>query len=95
MIVPNYPHEIFVFKPSKIFHMILKVFWGQEHLNCLVLLHELLNGYLNEEGNFEVQVFEAVPQMPSPLEKNQIFKSEQSSDDLRTGLFQYIRDAGK
>ncbi|MXQ97969.1 hypothetical protein E5288_WYG010501 [Bos mutus] len=72
---------------------LLQVFWGQEHLNCLILLHELLSGYLNEEGNFEAKVSEAVPQMPSPLEKNQIFKSEQSSDDLRTGLFQYIRDA--
>uniref|UniRef100_A0A673U6U5 Vacuolar protein sorting 13 homolog B n=1 Tax=Suricata suricatta TaxID=37032 RepID=A0A673U6U5_SURSU len=72
---------------------LLQVFWGQEHLNCLVLLHELLNGYLNQEGNFAVHVPETVPQMPSPIEKNQMFKSEQSSDDLRTGLFQYIRDA--
>lgn len=56
-----------------------------------MLLHELLSGYLNEEGNFEVP--EAVPHMPSPVEKNQMFQSEQSSDDLRTGLFQYIRDA--
>nr|XP_012617463.1 vacuolar protein sorting-associated protein 13B isoform X1 [Microcebus murinus]XP_012617464.1 vacuolar protein sorting-associated protein 13B isoform X1 [Microcebus murinus]XP_012617465.1 vacuolar protein sorting-associated protein 13B isoform X1 [Microcebus murinus] len=72
---------------------LLQVFWGQEHLNCLVLLHELLNGYLYEEGNFEVQVSEPVPQMPSPMEKNQTFKSEQSSDDLRTGQFQYIQDA--
>uniref|UniRef100_A0A2K5RNX2 Vacuolar protein sorting 13 homolog B n=1 Tax=Cebus imitator TaxID=2715852 RepID=A0A2K5RNX2_CEBIM len=72
---------------------LLQVFWGQEHLNCLVLLHELLNGYLNEEGNFEVQVSEPVPQMSSPVEKNQTFKSEQSSDDLRTGLFQYVQDA--
>lgn len=40
-----------------------------------------------------MQVSEAVPHMPSPVEKNQMSKSEQSSDDLRTGLFQYIRDA--
>ncbi|XP_036731897.2 intermembrane lipid transfer protein VPS13B isoform X2 [Manis pentadactyla] len=72
---------------------LLQVFWGQEHLNCLVLLHELLSGYLNEQGNFEAQVSEAIPQMSSLVEKNQMFKSEQSSDDLRTGLFQYIRDA--
>ncbi|XP_010617862.1 vacuolar protein sorting-associated protein 13B isoform X2 [Fukomys damarensis] len=71
---------------------LLQVFWGQEHLNCLVLLHELLSGYLNEERNFEAQVSEPVPRMPS-MEKNQTFKSEQSSDDLRTGLFQYIQDA--
>ncbi|XP_039709774.1 intermembrane lipid transfer protein VPS13B isoform X4 [Pteropus medius] len=72
---------------------LLQVFWGQEHLNCLVLLHELLNGYLSEEGSFEVQASEAVPRVPSPVGKNQMFKSEQSSDDLRTGQFQYIRDA--
>ncbi|XP_006859246.1 PREDICTED: vacuolar protein sorting-associated protein 13B isoform X2 [Chrysochloris asiatica] len=71
---------------------LLQVFWGQEHLNCLVLLHELLNGYLSEERNFEVQVSEAVSQMPSSMENKQN-KSEQSSDDLRTGLFQYIQDA--
>lgn len=70
---------------------LLQVFWGQEHLNCLVLLHELLTGYLNEERNVEVS--EAVPHAPPPVEKNQTFKSEQSSDDLRTGLFQYVRDA--
>ncbi|XP_069847231.1 intermembrane lipid transfer protein VPS13B isoform X1 [Dipodomys merriami] len=72
---------------------LLQVFWGQEHLNCLVLLHELFSGYLNEEGKFEVQVCEPASQMPSSVEKNQNFKSEQSSDDLRTGLFQYIQDA--
>ncbi|XP_054548040.1 intermembrane lipid transfer protein VPS13B isoform X2 [Talpa occidentalis] len=72
---------------------LLQVFWGQEHLNCLALLHELLNGYLNEEGSFEMQVSEALSQMPSPMEKNELFKSEQSSDDLRTGFFQYIQDA--
>nr|XP_037855795.1 vacuolar protein sorting-associated protein 13B isoform X6 [Chlorocebus sabaeus] len=72
---------------------LLQVFWGQEHLNCLVLLHELLNGYLNEAGNVEVQVSEPVSQISSPVEKNQTFKSEQTSDDLRTGLFQYVQDA--
>ncbi|XP_058131760.1 intermembrane lipid transfer protein VPS13B isoform X2 [Dasypus novemcinctus] len=72
---------------------LLQVFWGQEHLNCLVLLHELLNEYLNKEGDFEVQVSEPVSQKSFPMEKNQTFKSEQSSDDLRTGLFQYIQDA--
>ncbi|CAH7118655.1 Vps13b [Phodopus roborovskii] len=69
------------------------VFWGQEHLNCLALLHELLSGYLEEEGKFEVPVPESAPQMPSPVDKTQAFKSEQSSDDLRTGVFQYIQDA--
>ncbi|XP_051058543.1 intermembrane lipid transfer protein VPS13B [Phodopus roborovskii] len=72
---------------------LLQVFWGQEHLNCLALLHELLSGYLEEEGKFEVPVPESAPQMPSPVDKTQAFKSEQSSDDLRTGVFQYIQDA--
>lgn len=94
MIILNYTQEMFVLKVKGIFHVILKVFWGQEHLNCLVLLHDLLSGYLNEEGIFEAQVSESVSQM-SCMEENQAFKSEQSSDDLRTGLFQYIQDAGK
>jgi vacuolar protein sorting-associated protein 13B len=38
---------------------------------------------------------ESAPQMPSPVEKTQAFKTEQSSDDLRTGIFQYVQDAGK
>ncbi|KAM7075816.1 intermembrane lipid transfer protein VPS13B isoform 2-T4 [Molossus nigricans] len=70
---------------------LLQVFWGQEHLNCLVLLHELFSGYLPEESGADVPG--AVPHVPPPVEKGQTFKSEQSSDDLRTGLFQYIRDA--
>lgn len=72
---------------------LLQVFWGQEHLNCLALLHELFSGYLKEERKFEVPVPESVPQMPSPVDKTQAFKSEHSSDDLRTGIFQYIQDA--
>ncbi|XP_004697754.1 vacuolar protein sorting-associated protein 13B [Echinops telfairi] len=72
---------------------LLQVFWGQEHLNCLVLLRELLNGYLSEEGNLDMHGSQPEPSMSSPVENNQNFKSAQSSDDLRTGLFQYIQDA--
>ncbi|XP_058524570.1 intermembrane lipid transfer protein VPS13B isoform X2 [Ochotona princeps] len=72
---------------------LLQVFWGQEHLNCIVLLNELINGYLKKDENVQVHVSEPVPQMSSPGEKSQTFRSEQSSDDLRTGLFQYIQDA--
>lgn len=72
---------------------LLQVFWGQEHLNCLALLHELFDGYLKEEGKSEMPVPESAPQTPSPMEKAQAFKTEQSSDDLRTGIFQYIQDA--
>lgn len=71
---------------------LLQVFWGQEHLNCLVLLHELLNGYLQKQGNLQVHASEAESQMPAPMEKRPPFKSEHSTDDLRTGLFQYIQD---
>lgn len=67
---------------------LLQVFWGQEHLNCLTLLHELFSGYLEEEGKVDVPAPESAPQVPSPVDKTQ-----QSSDDLRTGVFQYIQDA--
>ncbi|XP_075405556.1 intermembrane lipid transfer protein VPS13B isoform X3 [Tenrec ecaudatus] len=70
---------------------LLQVFWGQEHLNCLVLLHELLKGSLSEEGHLDMHVSQPEPS-PSPVENNQNFKSAQSLDDLRTGLFQYIQD---
>ncbi|XP_060248832.1 intermembrane lipid transfer protein VPS13B isoform X1 [Meriones unguiculatus] len=72
---------------------LLQVFWGQEHLNCLALLHELFSEYLKEVGKYEVPVPESAPHMPSSVEKTQAFKTEQSSDDLRTGVFQYIQDA--
>ncbi|XP_054981251.1 intermembrane lipid transfer protein VPS13B isoform X2 [Sorex araneus] len=72
---------------------LLQVFWGQEHLNCLVLLHELLSGYLQDRGSLGAQPSEAEPQVPAPVEKSQTLKSEHSSDDLRSGLFQYIKDA--
>ncbi|KAK7812659.1 hypothetical protein U0070_016129 [Myodes glareolus] len=72
---------------------VIRVFWGQEHLNCLSLLHELFSGYLQEEGSFEVPVPESAPQLPSPVDKTQALKSEPSSDDLRTGAFQYLQDA--
>ncbi|XP_055478364.1 intermembrane lipid transfer protein VPS13B [Psammomys obesus] len=72
---------------------LLQVFWGQEHLNCLALLHELFSEYLKEEGKYEVPVPESAPHMPSSVEKTQAFKTEQSSDDLRTGVFQYVQDA--
>ncbi|XP_076767373.1 intermembrane lipid transfer protein VPS13B isoform X4 [Arvicanthis niloticus] len=72
---------------------LLQVFWGQEHLNCLALLHELFSGYLKEEGKSDMPVPESAPHTPSPVEKTQVFKTEQSSDDLRTGIFQYIQDA--
>lgn len=38
---------------------------------------------------------ESAPQLPSPVDKTQALKSEPSSDDLRTGAFQYLQDAGE
>nr|XP_023961065.1 vacuolar protein sorting-associated protein 13B isoform X16 [Chrysemys picta bellii] len=72
---------------------LIQVFWGQEHLNCLVLLHELLQGYLTEQGKMETLISDQTNQTQSPMERNQTSKTEHTSDDLRTGLFQYIQDA--
>uniref|UniRef100_A0A8C3TIR6 Vacuolar protein sorting 13 homolog B n=1 Tax=Chelydra serpentina TaxID=8475 RepID=A0A8C3TIR6_CHESE len=72
---------------------LIQVFWGQEHLNCLVLLHELLQGYLTEQGKIETLISDQTYQTRSPMERNQTSKTEHTSDDLRTGLFQYIQDA--
>ncbi|XP_019383541.1 PREDICTED: vacuolar protein sorting-associated protein 13B isoform X4 [Gavialis gangeticus] len=71
---------------------LIQVFWGQEHLNCLVLLHELLQGYLTKEGRMETLTSCQTYQTYSPAERNQVSKTEHTSDDLRTGLFQYIQD---
>uniref|UniRef100_A0A8C8S293 Vacuolar protein sorting 13 homolog B n=1 Tax=Pelusios castaneus TaxID=367368 RepID=A0A8C8S293_9SAUR len=72
---------------------LIQIFWGQEHLNCLVLLHELLQGYLTEQGKMKTLICDQTYQTLSPMEKNQTSKTEHTSDDLRTGLFQYIQDA--
>ncbi|XP_068789045.1 intermembrane lipid transfer protein VPS13B isoform X3 [Struthio camelus] len=72
---------------------LLQVFWGQEHLNCLVLLQELLQGYLTENGSAELFISERTYPTCSSEERNQASKTEHTSDDLRTGLFQYIQDA--
>ncbi|NXD18802.1 VP13B protein, partial [Spelaeornis formosus] len=72
---------------------LLQVFWGQEHLNCLVLLHDLLWQYLTEKGSAETFIPERTYSTCFSAERNQASKTEHSSDDLRTGLFQYIQDA--
>ncbi|XP_077207934.1 intermembrane lipid transfer protein VPS13B isoform X2 [Paroedura picta] len=72
---------------------LMQVFWGQEHLNCLVLIHELLQGYLLHEERMEKQSSDHVYSAPHPTDRNQGSKTEHNSDDLRTGLFQYIQDA--
>ncbi|XP_069076646.1 intermembrane lipid transfer protein VPS13B isoform X1 [Pleurodeles waltl] len=72
---------------------LMQVFWGQEHLNCLVLLQELLQQYMKIEDGTEALVSDRPLQPVSPIGRYQAFKTEHSSDDLRTGLFQYIQDA--
>ncbi|NWZ22532.1 VP13B protein, partial [Asarcornis scutulata] len=72
---------------------LLQVFWGQEHLNCLVLLQELLWEYLTKNGSVETFLSEHRYPTCFSTERNQASKTEHTSDDLRTGLFQYIQDA--
>ncbi|XP_064248910.1 intermembrane lipid transfer protein VPS13B isoform X5 [Passer domesticus] len=72
---------------------LLQVFWGQEHLNCLVLLQELLWQYLSKKGSVETVIAERTHPTCFSAERNPASKPEHTSDDLRTGLFQYIQDA--
>ncbi|XP_062394523.1 intermembrane lipid transfer protein VPS13B-like isoform X2 [Sardina pilchardus] len=73
---------------------LLQVFWGQEHMNCLLLVQEYLQGYLQKSGAYP----DPAPEEPPPTSRPQSppgphpSKTEHSSDDLRTGLFQYIQD---
>ncbi|XP_073535716.1 intermembrane lipid transfer protein VPS13B isoform X2 [Phyllobates terribilis] len=73
---------------------LLQVFWGQENLNCLTLLNELVQEYLKRESGLGTTNCEQ-PLLPiSPvISRPSTCKTEHSSDDLRTGLFQYIQDA--
>ncbi|XP_048385088.1 intermembrane lipid transfer protein VPS13B-like isoform X2 [Stegostoma tigrinum] len=70
---------------------LIQIFWGQEHLNCLNLLHELLQGYFGQDA--KSQTSDHTQQPSSAIGRHQAFKTEHSSDDLRTGQFQYIQDA--
>ncbi|XP_038664545.1 vacuolar protein sorting-associated protein 13B-like isoform X2 [Scyliorhinus canicula] len=70
---------------------LIQIFWGQEHLNCLNLLHELLQGYLRQDA--KSQTSDHTQQPSSAMGRYQASKTEHSSDDLRTGQFQYIQDA--
>uniref|UniRef100_A0ABM5GCA8 Intermembrane lipid transfer protein VPS13B isoform X2 n=1 Tax=Pogona vitticeps TaxID=103695 RepID=A0ABM5GCA8_9SAUR len=71
---------------------LMQVFWGQEHLNCLVLLHGLLQSYLVQEESLEGQNTAQRYPVQIPTDGNQDTKTEHTSDDLRTGFFQYIQD---
>uniref|UniRef100_A0A8K9WXE2 Vacuolar protein sorting 13 homolog B n=1 Tax=Oncorhynchus mykiss TaxID=8022 RepID=A0A8K9WXE2_ONCMY len=64
---------------------LLQVFWGQEHVNCLWLVYEHLQAYL-QRNQGSGSGSPPSPESPSP-------RTEHSSDDLRTGLFQYIQNS--
>ncbi|XP_068616522.1 intermembrane lipid transfer protein VPS13B-like [Brachionichthys hirsutus] len=75
---------------------LLQVFWGQEHVNCLKLIEEHLLASLNlQKGDSADSCSKdkpchtqppLSPGAPSP-------QPEHSSDDLRTGRFQYLQDS--
>ncbi|KAL0963316.1 hypothetical protein UPYG_G00304530 [Umbra pygmaea] len=73
---------------------LLQVFWGQEHFTCLSMvythLQEHLERYQRTEAGQETPCESPTPPSPSSTQSP---KTEHSSDDLRTGLFQYIQDA--
>ncbi|XP_056290642.1 intermembrane lipid transfer protein VPS13B-like isoform X3 [Pseudoliparis swirei] len=77
---------------------LLQVFWGQEHLSCLRLVEEHLRVYLNLQKGADPEPPEnpsqgkACPILPPPSPSSASPWTEHSSDDLRTGHFQYIQD---
>ncbi|KAJ8013405.1 hypothetical protein DPEC_G00052920 [Dallia pectoralis] len=75
---------------------LLQMFWGQEHVYCLNLVYQHLQQYLQyhqESGAGEEPPPPYESQLPSSPSKAPPPRTEHSSDDLRTGLFQYIQDA--
>ncbi|XP_068093820.1 intermembrane lipid transfer protein VPS13B isoform X2 [Hyperolius riggenbachi] len=73
---------------------VLQVFWGQENLNCLTLLNGLVQEYLRRQSGLGTQSSEQALLPVSPaVSRSAASKVEHSTDDLRTGLFQYIQDA--
>ncbi|XP_008290334.1 vacuolar protein sorting-associated protein 13B [Stegastes partitus] len=75
---------------------LLQVFWGQEHLNCLKLVEEHLRTYLHlQKGDLTDGCLKgkANPTPPPPSPGSPSPRTEHSSDDLRTGHFQYIQDS--
>eukprot|EP00066_Takifugu_rubripes_P014325 XP_011603591.1 PREDICTED: LOW QUALITY PROTEIN: vacuolar protein sorting-associated protein 13B [Takifugu rubripes] len=75
---------------------LLQVFWGQEHLNCLKLVEEHLQAYLNlQKGAAAVSCPQgkACHTQPPPSPASPSPRTEHSSDDLRTGHFHYVQDS--
>lgn len=83
-----------------IFHCVpLQVFWGQEHLTCLNLVEEHLRAYLNtpkRDSAGSCSKGKACKTQPPPSSSpSPSPRTEHSSDDLRTGHFQYLQDTGE
>ncbi|XP_034080341.1 LOW QUALITY PROTEIN: vacuolar protein sorting-associated protein 13B, partial [Gymnodraco acuticeps] len=76
---------------------LLQVFWGQEHLSCLKLVEEHLQAYLNlqrvTESADSCSKGKACHIQPPPLPSAPSPRTEHSSDDLRTGHFQYMQNS--
>ncbi|XP_051922637.1 intermembrane lipid transfer protein VPS13B-like isoform X3 [Hippocampus zosterae] len=76
---------------------LLQVFWGQEHLNCLRLVEEHLQAYHSAQKGDSLENFprgQTFQTQPPSSPGSPCSRSEHSSDDLRTGHFQYIQDSG-
>ncbi|XP_066547149.1 intermembrane lipid transfer protein VPS13B isoform X2 [Amia ocellicauda] len=72
---------------------LLQVFWGQEHLNCLSLVQEHLQSYFLENNYTETESKDERPPLQTSSSSHHSPRTEHTSDDLRTGLFQYIQDS--
>uniref|UniRef100_A0A3Q2W0H5 Vacuolar protein sorting 13 homolog B n=1 Tax=Haplochromis burtoni TaxID=8153 RepID=A0A3Q2W0H5_HAPBU len=75
---------------------LLQVFWGQEHLNCLKLIEEHLRAYFHLQIGDSAESCakgKACHTQPPPSPGSPSPRTEHSSDDLRTGHFQYIQDS--
>ncbi|XP_063735116.1 intermembrane lipid transfer protein VPS13B-like isoform X2 [Eleginops maclovinus] len=76
---------------------LLQVFWGQEHLSCLKMVEEHLLAYLNlqkvTESADSCSKGKACHIQPPPSPSAPSPRREHSSDDLRTGHFQYMQNS--
>ncbi|XP_053736376.1 intermembrane lipid transfer protein VPS13B-like isoform X1 [Synchiropus splendidus] len=75
---------------------LLQLFWGQEHLNCLKLVEEHLRAYCSHHAADPAASSskgKACDTQPPPSPATPCPRTEHSSDDLRTGHFQYIQES--
>lgn len=101
--LPSFPNQysvLAVLSQSSLPSLLLswQVFWGQEHLNCLKLVEEHLQVYLNlqkKDSADSCSKGKACHTQPPPSPGSPSPRTEHSSDDLRTGNFQYLQDSGE